>query len=111
MSTVEDSSEAGASAPGTVGIEALLDGYAVVLLDAYGVLVDKLGPLPGSIDLIKRLNSSGKPYFILTNSAIRLPATMAGDFRVQGLFIPAERIISSGVLRHKGPGAVAPMYP
>lgn len=76
----------------------LFDRYAGVLLDAFGVLVDKQGPLPGAIDLISTLTAEAKPWFILTNSASRLPETMARHYGEQGFAIPVERIISSGML-------------
>ncbi len=80
------------------GTAPLLERYTVVLLDAYGVLVDKAGPLPGAVELIDHLNATDKRYFVLTNSASRLPATMSRDFHARGLAIPVQRIISSGVL-------------
>jgi HAD superfamily hydrolase (TIGR01450 family) len=80
------------------GLAELLDRYEGVLLDAYGVLVDKAGPLPGAVELIRHLNTTALPYFVLTNSASRLPARMATQFQAQGLAIPAERIITSGTL-------------
>ncbi len=85
------------SAPVTT-IDALLDRYPVLLLDAFGVLVDQRGPLLGAIALIERLNREGREWFILTNSASRLPETTAADFAAQGLRVPTERIISSGLL-------------
>jgi HAD superfamily hydrolase (TIGR01450 family) len=76
----------------------LIDRYDALLLDAYGVLVDKTGPLPGACDFVDRLNSTSKPYYLLTNSASRLPETMAEEFAAIGLHIPAQRIITSGML-------------
>lgn len=76
----------------------LFERYDGLLLDAFGVLVDKQGPLPGAIDLIETMNAEQTPYFILTNSASRLPETMELHYQQQGLNIPLERIISSGML-------------
>ncbi len=76
----------------------LIDRYDALLLDAYGVLVDKTGPLPGAPEFVERLNTLGKPYFLLTNSASRLPEAMASEFMDIGLPIPAQRIITSGML-------------
>ncbi len=76
----------------------LIDQYPVLLFDAYGVLVDKTGALAGARELITHLNVSAKPYYVLTNSASRLPADMATGFRAFGLEIRAERIITSGML-------------
>ena len=79
-------------------LEALLSAYPVILLDAYGVLVDATGALPGAREAIDRLNLRGKPYFVLTNDASRLPRTWARRFRSFGLEISADRIITSGSL-------------
>lgn len=76
----------------------LFEHYDGLLLDAFGVLVDKQGPLPGAIDLVDTMNAEHKPYYILTNSASRLPETMEQHYQQQGLNIPLERIISSGML-------------
>jgi hypothetical protein len=45
-----------------ITIAELIDRYAVLLLDAYGVLVHGGGALPGAVEFIERLNRSGKPY-------------------------------------------------
>jgi HAD superfamily hydrolase (TIGR01450 family) len=79
-------------------LEKLIADYSTVLLDAYGVLVDINGALPGAQNLIEKLNRMQKPYFILTNDASRLPATSARLYRKFGLNIVPERIITSGTL-------------
>jgi ribonucleotide monophosphatase NagD (HAD superfamily) len=59
--------------PVDTDIDHLLERYELILLDAYGVLLDKRGALPGARELISRLNSEQRPYYLLTNSASRLP--------------------------------------
>jgi HAD superfamily hydrolase (TIGR01450 family) len=81
-----------------ITIDALIARYDVLLLDAYGVLVDSSGALPGAAELTKRLSESGKPYYILTNDASRLPTTAAARYRAWGLAIDVDRIITSGLL-------------
>ena len=81
-----------------VTIEKLIADYSVVLLDAYGVLVDIQGALPGATNLIEKLNRMQKPYFILTNDASKLPETSARLFSTFGLDIAPDRIITSGTL-------------
>lgn len=85
-------------APLTVTLDDLLARHAVLLLDAYGVLLHHAGPLPNSPELVERLNRSGKPYYILTNDASRLPSTSAARFAAMGLAIPEQRVITSGCL-------------
>ena len=72
--------------------------YAVLLIDAYGVLVHTSGALPGAARLIETLNRTQKPYYILTNDASKLPTTSAELFQSFGLAITADRIITSGSL-------------
>ena len=79
-------------------MEKLIADYSVILLDAYGVLVDMQGALPGAQDLVENLNRMNKPYFILTNDASKLPETSARLYRKLGLDIAPERIITSGTL-------------
>ena len=79
-------------------VEDLMDRYRVLLLDAYGVLVHSSGAIDGARELIEALNRSGKPYYVLTNDASKLPATAAARYRGFGLAIEPERIITSGGL-------------
>ncbi len=82
----------------TVRVSRLIEAYGGLLFDAYGVLVDKSGALPGAPELIARLNHCGKPYLVLTNSASRLPDALALDFAGLGLAVSPERFLTSGML-------------
>jgi HAD superfamily hydrolase (TIGR01450 family) len=81
-----------------ISVDELLDRYAVLLLDAYGVLVTSGGPLPGAPRFIDRLNATSKPYYIVTNDASRLPETAARRYQGFGLAIDEARFITSGQL-------------
>ncbi len=81
-----------------ISIDTLMARYAVLLIDAYGVLVHTSGALPGAARLIETLNHTQKPYYILTNDASKLPTTSAELFHSFGLAIKADRIITSGSL-------------
>jgi HAD superfamily hydrolase (TIGR01450 family) len=81
-----------------ITIAELIDRYEVLLFDAYGVLVHSTGALPGAAELIRRLNRTGKPYFVLTNDASRLPATAAGRYRGYGLNVGVKQLITAGML-------------
>jgi HAD superfamily hydrolase (TIGR01450 family) len=76
----------------------LIDRYAVLLFDAYGVLVHESGVLPGAMECITELNRVGKDYYILTNDASKLPASTARYYQQYGLALPPERVITSGSL-------------
>ena len=81
-----------------ITIDDVLDRYDAVLFDAYGVLVHGGGPLPGAGELLERLNREGKPYFVVTNDASKLPATAASRYQAFGLPLDASRILTSGML-------------
>lgn len=86
------------AAPIPTSMRRLLDEYDGILLDAYGVLVDVSGPLPGARELVAVMNQTGKPYAICSNDASRSATTYAARFVRAGLDIPAERITSAGQL-------------
>lgn len=79
-------------------LEDLVDRYEAFLFDAYGVLVDKEGALPGAINLLKKLQRLGKPYGVVTNSAAHLPAHAARRYQAFGLPLVAEDIVTAGSL-------------
>jgi len=81
-----------------VTFEELERRHRAIFLDAYGVLVDGVGALPGAPELVARLEARGTPYAIVTNDASRLPETMEARFTGLGLPIPRSRIVSSGDL-------------
>jgi len=72
--------------------------YEVLLLDAYGVLVDADAALPGANEFVGWLNQSRIRYYVLTNDASRLPETIAARFQSFGLNIEADRVVSAGIL-------------
>lgn len=82
----------------SVTLDRLIERYDALLLDAYGVLVSLDGALPGAVALIDRLNRQGMPYWVLSNTAARLPEHAAARYRGFGLEVAAERILTSGML-------------
>jgi HAD superfamily hydrolase (TIGR01450 family) len=76
----------------------LLDRYAGILLDVYGVLFDARGPLPGAAELLAELERRGTPYRIVTNDASRSQATYAARFARHGIAVAPERFVTSGSL-------------
>lgn len=89
---------AGRSGCEETAMAAIIDRYSCLLLDAYGVLLDKSGPLPGAVALIRYLNEISKPYYVLSNSASTLPEHMAAALAAMGLPIPQRQLITSGLL-------------
>lgn len=86
------------AAPSATTIQALLDDYDGILLDAYGVLVDARGLLPGAAALLGELARRRTPYAIVTNDASRSAATYVERFARLGIALEPERIVTSGSL-------------
>lgn len=76
----------------------LIDRYDALLLDAYGVLVHSQGPLAGAGAFLERLRETGTDYLVVTNDASRLPETCASRYGSDGIAVPADRILTSGLL-------------
>lgn len=82
--------------PARATLPELLSRYDAFLLDAYGVLNDADGALPGAAELVAAM--AGRPWFVLTNDASRLPSTIAARLTRFGVPVPAERVLSAGML-------------
>ena len=77
----------------------IIDKYKVVFFDAFGVLKNYNGIIPGIQKTFEYLEEQGKEYYIVTNDASRSPLQLAESFHKGGLkFITPERIVSSGML-------------
>ncbi|MDH3652233.1 MAG: TIGR01459 family HAD-type hydrolase [Saprospiraceae bacterium] len=73
--------------------------YRVIFFDAYGVIKNAHGLIPGVIDTFSFLKENQIEYFVLTNDASRGPIDLAIDYHKHGLTaIDAGKIISSGML-------------
>lgn len=73
--------------------------YKVIFFDAFGVLKNSEGILPGIETTFDWLRETGKNFYVLTNDASRGPHELAESYYRQGFYaITPERIISSGML-------------
>lgn len=72
--------------------------YDGVLLDAFGVLVDSEGALPGAAELVAWLDAESRPFVVVTNDASRLPESVADKLRRGGIDVGPDRILTSGQL-------------
>lgn len=88
-------------APKKISTEFLLANYEVILLDAFGVLMDSDSALPGAVDFINLLNHIKKPYYILSNGSLYTAEQNEVNYGRRGLKIPKERIISSASMLGK----------
>ncbi|GAB5551958.1 MAG: HAD-IIA family hydrolase [Saprospiraceae bacterium] len=79
----------------------VVESYDAIFLDAYGVLKNSQGIIPGMQTTIDHLLTSGKPFYILTNDASRSPRQMVLRYQEQGLEgIETHHIISSGMMAY-----------
>lgn len=77
----------------------LIDQYKAVFFDAYGVLKNAHGLIPGVDRTINALIQTQKPFYVLTNDASRSPDQLADSYARLGLpMVTADRIVSSGML-------------
>lgn len=84
--------------PVAISIDALAERYEVLLIDAYGVLNDAGGALPGAAELITALRARGSRFLVATNDSSRLPATVAARLRGFGIEVDADQVLTSGAL-------------
>ncbi|MET3524495.1 HAD hydrolase-like protein [Mesorhizobium abyssinicae] len=80
----------------------LADCYDAILFDATGVLISGNDAIQGADDILTRLDTSGRPYYIVTNVSSGSDETILARLRAAGLPIPTvDRIVSAGgVARH-----------
>ena len=73
--------------------------YKAVFFDAFGVLKNHKGTIPGIDSTFKYLDEKGIDYYILTNDASRNPQALANFYQQNGIHcITPDKIISSGML-------------
>lgn len=86
------------SEPQATSVDALIERYEVLLIDAYGVLNDARGALPGATELVAHLRERDARFLIATNDASRLPATVAARLRGFGIAVDDDQVLTSGAL-------------
>ena len=75
--------------------------YKAVFFDAFGVLKNHKGIIPGIENTFDFLDEKGIDYYVLTNDASRSPEELAFGYQRQGVSnITTDRIVSSGMLAH-----------
>ena len=79
--------------------KSIIDKYDVIFFDAFGVLKNYKGLLPGIERTFAYIESQNKEYYIVTNDASRSPVQLSESYQRMGLnAITSDRIISSGML-------------
>ncbi len=83
----------------TDNFKTIIDKYEVIFFDAFGVIKNYQGLVPGIEKTFEYLAEVQKEYYIVTNDASRSPAQLAASYHKMGLHaITPDRIISSGML-------------
>ncbi len=72
--------------------------YQGFLFDAYGVLLDGSGLIPGGAQVWHDLRKRGKSCWILTNGSSRTPEQATAAYRSMGLDVNLDEVITSGSL-------------
>ena len=79
--------------------KSLLENYRIIFFDAYGVIKNYKGLIPGIEKTFDWLNELKKSYYVITNDASRSPDLLAASYHNNGLMhITPDKIISSGML-------------
>ncbi|MDF3076330.1 MAG: haloacid dehalogenase [Sphingobacteriaceae bacterium] len=79
--------------------KSVVKNYQAVFFDAFGVLKNYDGLVPGITNTFDYLKAEKKEFFIVTNDASRSPQQLAETYHNLGLHaINADHIISSGML-------------
>lgn len=79
--------------------KSIVDKYQIIFFDAFGVIKNYSGLVPGIDRTFDYLEKQNKEYYIVTNDASRSPAQLAQSYHRMGLHaITPERIVSSGML-------------
>ncbi|HMC84872.1 MAG TPA: HAD-IIA family hydrolase [Chitinophagaceae bacterium] len=83
----------------TGDFKTILDKYKIIFFDAFGVLKNYHGLVPGIEKTFAYIQEQKKEYYIVTNDASRSPQQLAESYHKLGLnAITQDRIISSGML-------------
>ncbi|PWJ56566.1 HAD superfamily hydrolase (TIGR01459 family) [Dyadobacter jejuensis] len=79
--------------------KSVLDKYEVIFFDAFGVLKNYNGLIPGIEETFDYLNRTGKDFYVVTNDASRGPEQLAESYVRLGVdIVTPDKIISSGML-------------
>jgi HAD superfamily hydrolase (TIGR01450 family) len=79
--------------------KSIIDQYNVIFFDAFGVIKNYNGLVPGIEKTFAYLKQQNKEYYIVTNDASRSPVQLANSYHQLGLTaITPDRIVSSGML-------------
>ena len=83
----------------TKSFRSVVKNYRAVFFDAFGVLKNHQGLIPGINGTFQYLEKKGIPYYVLTNDSSRSPEELSNWYQERGLeCITTDKILSSGML-------------
>lgn len=83
----------------TRSFRSIVKNYKAVFFDAFGVLKNHQGLIPGIIKTFEYLDSKGIKYYLLTNDSSRSPEMLAIWYQDRGVQqVTADKILSSGMV-------------
>lgn len=83
----------------TKSFRSIVKNYKAVFFDAFGVLKNHQGLIPGIINTFEYLDSKGIKYYLLTNDSSRSPEMLAQWYQDRGVRqVTADKILSSGMV-------------
>ena len=83
----------------TRSFRSIVKNYKAVFFDAFGVLKNHQGLIPGIIKTFEYLDRKGIKYYLLTNDSSRSPEMLAQWYQDRGVQqVTADKILSSGMV-------------
>ncbi len=83
----------------TKSFRSVVKNYKAVFFDAFGVLKNHKGLIPGIANTFEYLEEKGIYYYILTNDSSRSPEALAQWYQDRGMhYVTTDKILSSGML-------------
>jgi len=83
----------------TKSFRSVVKNYKAVFFDAFGVLKNHKGLIPGIEKTFEYLDRKGIRYYILTNDSSRSPEALARWYQDRGIMqVTTDKILSSGML-------------
>lgn len=83
----------------TKSFRSVVKNYKAVFFDAFGVLKNHIGLIPGISNTFDYLDQKGIHYYILTNDSSRSPEALAKWYQSRGIHqVTTDKILSSGML-------------
>jgi len=83
----------------TKSFKSIVKNYKAVFFDAFGVLKNHQGLIPGIANTFDYLDKKGIKYYLLTNDSSRSPEMLAKWYQDRGIWqVTSDKILSSGML-------------